>query len=102
MFFHECPKFVAMTQEDRVLTCLYAKICMTCLYPTVSADAAHDKECKKKKEIESGLKNEFTCQVEKCTFSIWTCVTHKQDPLNIISIQNKKNVMAKRGWTMGM
>ena len=101
-FFRDCPKFVAMTQEDRVLTCLDAKICISCLSPTVKLNAAHDEECKKKKEVQAGLKNEFTCQVKDCYFSIWACVTHKQDPLNISSIQNKKDVMAKRGWTMGL
>ena len=50
-FVHSCPKFVAMTQEERKKSCLSANICWTCLSSVVTFSPTHHNNCKKRKEI---------------------------------------------------
>ena len=97
-FLHECPNFVAMTQEERVAACKATSTCLICL----GSSRIKPYNCKRKKRIEQGLKVNYGCQVSGCFDSIWTCVRHKKDPTNTASIKKRKDDMSQRGWIVGM
>ena len=52
--------------------------------------------------MQSGINDEYTCQVLTCPNSIWNCVRHKDDPANTSSIKKRKDQMGNWGWIMGM
>jgi hypothetical protein len=101
-YTNDCPKFVAMTQEERRKICVDAKICFCCLSHTVNFSQARLDNCKRKKQAKSGNRTEFACQVAYCTLSIWAGTKHNNDPANASTFKKKKDKIAKRGWTMGM
>ena len=98
-FYHSCPNFVAMTQEEREKTCLAAKVCLSCLSPALTFSPSHLTDCNKRKEIKVEVRTKYFCQVNRC---IWTCVRHRSAPTNTGNIPKRKDQMAQRGWTMGM
>ena len=102
MYLHKCPKFVAMTQEDRQQTCKDAQMCLAYLHPKVYYSNPHYSDCKKRKAVKCGVRDEYTCQVTVCSNSIWTCVRHKDGPTNTFTIKKTWDEMVQRGWTMGM
>ena len=99
---HGCPKFVAMTMEERVQVGTAAKLCLSCISHTVTFSHTHLTECKRRKQAKSGDKSEYACQVDRCNFNICTCVRHKADPAHASTLTKRKAQMTQRGLTVGM
>ena len=99
---HGCPKFVAMTMEERVQVGTAAKLCLSCISHTVTFSHTHLTECKRRKQAKSGDKSEYACQVDRCNFNICTCVRHKTDPAHASTLTKRKAQMTQRGLTVGM
>ena len=58
---YHCPKFIAMSSEERVTACMEAKICMKCLSPTTTYTSAHGRLCTGIKPQQSGQKSWNSC-----------------------------------------
>merc|ERR1711940_309769 len=79
---------------------------MGCLNHKVKFIRDHYKECLAARK-KNGDKSKIACptapaQHADCFNTIFTCVTHKDEPANVRILQKKKDAMAKIGWTMGM
>ena len=98
----DCPKFVGMDALGRRNILLKANICLICTDPKAQWSHLHYEDCKKKSAIQSGLKGPHTCKVDRCHRSIWVCVKHKDEPVNTPVFQKNKDLMAGKGWIMGM
>ena len=69
-----CPKFQAMTVEERKITCLKARICWKCCNKDIVFNTWHFKNCSVNKT--HNLPN--TCvKYPKCFMHAWLCTAHK-------------------------
>ena len=70
-----CPKFQAMTADERRSICMRAKLCMKCCDQKIIFDAKHRRDCKvtRKNKI-------FATCVEhpNCVMHSWLCGYHKE------------------------
>jgi hypothetical protein len=82
--------------------CKEAQICLICISPKVNFTFARLTDCPVMKAIQRDGKKQFNCQLNGCQDSIWTCVRHKDELINIPFIQKRRDQMTQRGWTMGM
>ena len=44
-FVHGCPKFTALSQEERMKVCKEAQVCLVCISPKVAFTPAHITDC---------------------------------------------------------
>ena len=78
-----CPKFIAMSMDERVTVCMQAKICMGCLNHNNPYTKDHKLKCQGVKN-KQGKKSASACPAKpSCFYSIYTCVKHKDDAANV-------------------
>ena len=58
-FFHGCPKFIAMSQKERMKVCKKAQICLVCISPKVNFTSDHLTDCPVMEAIQSDGKRQF-------------------------------------------
>ena len=82
-----CPKFQAMTADERRSICMRAKLCMKCLDDKVIFDARHRRDCKvtKKNKIHVTCANHPDCVMHS-----WLCGYHQDDNLSKLTEFTKK------------
>ena len=69
-----CPKFQAMTVDERRSTSLNVRFCLKCFDKDVTFNAWHSKNC----NVNKAHKLPNTCaKYPKCTMHAWVCPTHK-------------------------
>ena len=82
-----CPKFQAMTAEERRNISIRAKLCMKCCDPKVIFDARHRRDCK----VTKNNKIPITCaEHPDCLMHSWLCGYHQD------SNQSKITEFSKR------
>ena len=87
-----CPRYAAMTTEDRFEITKEAKICMRCLDPksTYVFRDGH-KGC----QISKTKKNRFSCLNANCSWHSWVCHSHKEDNKDLLNKFSSE--LAKKG-----
>ena len=70
-----CPRYIAMSIEQRNDTAAKAKLCLNCHDPKYFAKKSdfHKQRCK----IKPGKKGRFTCTEPNCLTHMWVCLKHK-------------------------
>ena len=82
-----CPRFQAMTAEDRRDICLKSKFCIKCCDKEVVFSIQHVRSCK----VNKSQKLNFTCaKYPKCTTHSWLCSQHKDANKGKISDLSRK------------
>ena len=82
-----CPKFQAMTAEQRRNICIKAKFCIKCCDKEVIFNIQHARNCK----VNKTQKFNITCvKFPKCTVHSWICTQHKDDNRGKISDLSRK------------
>ena len=82
-----CPKFQAMSADDRRNTCLKARFCLRCCDNEVVFNAWHSRNCK----VSKTQKLPLTCvKYPKCTMHSWLCPQHKDANKSKITEFTKK------------
>ena len=73
-----CPRYIAMTVEERLQIACAAKLCLSCHDPEyifIMRDKDHRLKC----PIVVRGKSRFSCSVDNCTQHMWVCVRHKSE-----------------------
>ena len=87
-----CPRFIAMSVEERREICIRAKFCLRCLdpkYKFVPRDSRH-------KCMDFRKKSRYTCPQVDCKTHLWMCTRHRDD--NTPELQKfKDEIKAKLG-----
>ena len=85
-----CPRFQAMSFDERRDICIRAKICLRCSDPKVIHTARHRNECR----VTTKQKYWYTCtQHPKCLQHSWVCGYHKtENKVKIEDFSKKKKV----------
>ena len=71
-----CPRWAALSNEERSDVAKAAKLCLICLDPKVTYNSS---STSKHKCITTATKNRFSCTVERCLFHSWVCTRHKSE-----------------------
>ena len=69
-----CPKFAAMTIDQRMVIARDAKYCVNCMAKDVKFSFQHNRECSVKKK--KGL---YSCKKSSCLLHMWLCSKHLSD-----------------------
>ena len=85
-----CPKFQAMSCDERRDICIRAKICLRCSDPKVIHSVRHRNECR----VTSKQKFWYTCtQHPKCLQHSWVCGYHRaENKAKIEDFSKKKKI----------
>ena len=71
-----CPRWAAMTTDERSEIAKAAKFCLLCMDPKVTYNPGNST---KHKCITNATKNRFSCSFSRCCFHSWVCTRHKQE-----------------------
>ena len=71
-----CPRYAAMTTEQRLDIASKAKLCLKCHDPDYQYKKGDSHDCRIVKF--KNVKGRFTCKDPKCLQHMWVCVTHKE------------------------
>ena len=85
-----CPRFIAMSVEERREICIQAKFCLRCLdpkYKFVPRDVRH-------KCMDFKKKSRYTCPKADCKTHLWMCTRHRDD--NTPELQKFKDEIKTR------
>ena len=86
-----CPRFIAMSVEERREICIQAKFCLRCLDPKYKF-APNDR---RHKCMDSrAKKSRYTCPKSDCRTHLWMCVRHRDD--NTPELQKFKDEIKTR------
>ena len=89
-----CPRWCAMTNEERSDVAKAAKFCLLCMDPKVTYNPGNTS---KHKCISNATKNRFSCSVNRCCYHSWVCTRHKPENKNLM--EKFKQEMEKRNMT---
>ena len=89
-----CPRYAALTTEERMDITRQAKICLRCLDPKATwVFKDGHKDC----QVSKTKKNRFSCTNSNCSWHSWICTHHKAENSDLL---NKfVDEMSKKGIT---
>ena len=90
-----CPRWAAMTNDERAEVAKAAKFCLLCMDPKVTFTPGNNGS--KHKCITRQTKNRYSCKVDRCSFHSWVCTRHKEENRELfekftIELQKRKMV----------
>ena len=94
-----CPRYVAMTSDERLKIAKQARFCLWCHDPEYlykPNDSAHKKSCPIVKK-----KSHYSCKEPSCNMHMWICNQHKsknEEAMKKFKVQIERN----HGWNLGM
>ena len=91
-----CPRWAAMSNEDRSEIAKAAKFCLMCMDPKITYNGASSSGTKHKC-ITNATKNRFSCSVQRCCFHSWVCLRHREE--NRALLERFHQEMQKRKMT---
>ena len=71
-----CPRWAAMTTDERSEIAKAAKYCLLCMDPKVTFNPGNST---KHKCIGNSSKNRFSCSANRCCYHSWVCLRHKSE-----------------------
>ena len=77
-----CPRWAAMTNEERGELAKAAKLCLLCMDPKITFTPGNSGT--KHKCVTRQTKNRYSCKVDRCCFHSWVCTRHKSENKEIL------------------
>ena len=72
-----CPRWAAMTNEERGELAKAAKLCLLCMDAKITFTPGN--RGTKHKCVTRQTKNRYSCKVNRCCFHSWVCTRHKSE-----------------------
>ena len=95
-----CPRYVAMSVDERLQIAMMTKLCLFCHDPEYIWKP-RDKDHMLKCQIQVKGKSRYSCQNQSCTQHMWVCRRHK-DENNQALRKFKDEMLTKHGLQFGL
>ena len=69
-----CPRFAALSTDERIVVARETKYCINCMSKDVKYSFKHGRECPVKTK-----KNTYSCKKDSCLIHMWLCSKHKTE-----------------------